>query len=260
MQPFLFDLDTSREPSPLEGCYASAGTRTTVFKPVAGPSPFLCRWCKLAFHPKRKDAQFCSRLCRQSAFRIRRRRLTVGNADRPLRIAYADPPYPGFAAKLYKHEPTYGGEVDHAALITSLVHGYDGWALSTSAKSLRQILPLCPEAVRVCAWVKPIGVSSRTFGLHNAWEPLIVSPARLLRPGKRDWLAAQPARSGGTLIGRKPEAFCVWLFDVLGMLPGDSLDDLFPGTGIVGRAWNELSLPCSGDESNVADRGERRQL
>jgi len=50
-----------------------------------------------------------------------------------------------------------------------------------------------------------------------------------------------PARFGGELPGRKPIAFCAWLFDCLGMVPGDTLDDLFPGTGIVARAWGELS-------------------
>lgn len=141
---------------------------------------------------------------------------------------------------MYRDQPSFAGEVDHRKLIASLEASYDGWALSTAADALRDVLPLCPSRVRVCAWVKPIGVSSRTFGLHNTWEPLLVAPGRELRPGKRDWLSAQPARGGGDLIGRKPIAFAAWLFDCLGMLPGDRLDDLFPGTGIVARAWESL--------------------
>lgn len=145
---------------------------------------------------------------------------------------------------MYKQEASYGGEVDHAKLISSLVDRYDGWALSTSAEALATVLPLCPLSIRVCAWVKPIGVSGKTFGMHSTWEPLIVVPGRELQPGKRDWIAAQPAKGGdSTLIGRKPEAFCVWMFDLLGMLPGDAFDDLFPGSGIVGRAWAELCRP-----------------
>lgn len=97
------------------------------------------------------------------------------------------------------------------------------------------------DGARVCAWVKPIGVSVRTYGLHNTWEPVIVVVGRHRRPGKRDWLRAMPARGEGTLPWRKPIAFCAWLFDLLGMLPGDTLVDLFPGTGIVSRAWAELS-------------------
>jgi len=53
---------------------------------------------------------------------------------RPLRLAYADPPYPG-KAYLYRDHPDYGGEVDHAELIERLA-AYDGWALSTSAAAL----------------------------------------------------------------------------------------------------------------------------
>jgi hypothetical protein len=167
-----------------------------------------------------------------------------------MRFAYADPPYPGLARKYYKNEPTYAGEVDHAALIASLeASGYDGWALSTSRDALRTVLPLCPEGAKVCPWVKPIGTSSRTRGLHNTWEPLIVVRGRELQPGKRDWLCAQPARGGGSLPGRKPLAFCAFLFDALGMLPGDELDDLFPGTGVVSRAWAALSPRTSHDVS-----------
>lgn len=156
-----------------------------------------------------------------------------------MRFAFADPPYPGMAWR-YKDQPSYRGEVNHKELIASLEASYDGWALSTGAYALRELLPLCPESVRVCAWVKPIGASGKTFGIHNCWEPLIVCPGRELQPGKRDWLSAQPARRGGNLIGRKPAAFCVWMFELLGMLPGDTLEDLFPGTGIVTRAWREV--------------------
>jgi hypothetical protein len=171
-----------------------------------------------------------------------------------MRFAYADPPYPGTAARYYRDQPNYGGEVDHAELVASLrTSRYEGWALSTSAAALREVLPLCPKGARVCAWVKPIGVSGLTRGLHNTWEPLIVVGGRRLRPGFRDWLAAMPARGGGDLPGRKPIAFCAFLFQALGMLPGDDLEDLFPGTGIVSRAWAEVSHGSSSDTSPVDD-------
>lgn len=169
-----------------------------------------------------------------------------------MRFAYADPPYPGLAAKYYKGEASFAGEVDHAALIASLKYSYDGWALSTSAKALRDVLPLCPPGARVCSWVKPIGASTRTFGLHNCWEPLIVVGGRRRRGGQRDWLSAQPARGGGSLPGRKPIAFAAWLFACLGMQPGDTLADLFPGTGVIGRAWELLSLPAPTGASSTA--------
>lgn len=215
-----------------------------------------CAWCgaRIRATTSRRH-RFCSKACRQTAFRVRKR---AGVADvssdatpslRAARFAYADPPYPGLARKYYRHEATYAGEVDHAQLIASLLQDttLHGWALSTSPKALREVLPLCPATARVCAWLKPIGVDSRTWGLHNAWEVVIVVGGRPRRPGVRDWqeepeaLRAMPARGGGSLPGRKPIAFCAWLFDLLGMIPGDELVDLFPGTGVVSRAWRELA-------------------
>lgn len=218
---------------------------------LPSPGPRGCGWCRAELPATlRPDARFCSRRCRQTAFRLRRRRQTAAAGDRPLVFAYADPPYPGRAAKYYGDQPTYAGEVDHRELIASLeASGYAGWALSTAADALRDVLPLCPPGARVCSWVKPIGASPLTFGLHNCWEPLIVVRGRQRRPGVRDWLSAQPARGGGDLPGRKPIAFCAWLFDCLGMQPGDELVDLFPGSGVVGRAWAELSAVGTGDAS-----------
>lgn len=152
---------------------------------------------------------------------------------------YADPPYLGLAHKYYRREPTYGGEVDHEALIAELVT-YDGWALSCSKDSLRTLLPMCPPEVDIAPWCKPIGVPRATHGSHNTWEPILFMPARKLQPGFRDWLRAMPARGGGTLIGRKPIAFCAFLFKLLGACPQDSLHDAFPGSGIVTRAWTEF--------------------
>lgn len=200
----------------------------------------LCHWCCVNPKMKRRGAKFCGQKCRQSAWRCVRNMETRERNAKPMRFGYADPPYPGFAKKLYGDEPSYAGEDDHVELIASLTDRYDGWALSTSAAALRAVLPMCPATVRVCAWVKPIGVSSKTHGLHSTWEPLIVQPGRELMPGKRDFLYAQPARGGGDLIGRKPLKFCSFLFEALGMLPGDDLDDLFPGTGIVLRSWKEI--------------------
>lgn len=176
-----------------------------------------------------------------------------------MRFAYADPPYPGKARRYFRNEPDYAVEVDHHELIASLASsGYDGWALSTSRDALRELLPLCPERAIVCPWVKPIGASTRTFGLHNAWEPLIVVGGRQRQPGRRDWLCAQPARHGGTLAGRKPIAFVHFLWECLGAAPGDELVDLFPGTGIVSRGWEALSLAGADDASPKASGDTRK--
>lgn len=142
-----------------------------------------------------------------------------------VRLAYADPPYPG-RAHLYREHPDYAGEVDHNALIARL-QTYDGWALSTSAESLHWLLPLCPE-VRVLAWTKhTVAVS---------WEPVLVRSARPIDhvTGPRDWIAVEPEafqwrpRPDSYVIGQKPEAFCRWLFQWLGAEHGDTLEDMFP--------------------------------
>lgn len=177
-----------------------------------------------------------------------------------MRLAYFDPPYPGLSKRYYGREATFAGEVDHARLVAEVLRdGWDGWALSTSARALSDVLALLPKDLpyRIAAWTKPHGVSGKTFGIHNAWEPLIVVPARRLRGGVRDHLSAMPARGGGTLMGRKPIAFSAWLFDLLGALPCDTFHDAFPGSGAVGRAWR--SFAAAGDDvaHSVGYAGER---
>jgi hypothetical protein len=238
-----------------------------------------CVWCRAAIgDASRVDARFCGKKCRQAAWRLRSHLSPVargdgsleasGNAspgpDRPLRLAYADPPYPGLSRKYYGTHPDYKGEVNFPALIERLRIQYDGWALSTSARSLRDLLPLCPPEARVCAWVKPGGAPLRTYGLHNVWEPIIVLQGRRVQPGRRDALYIHPARLGGSdLIGRKPVQFCAWLFEALGAAASDSFDDLFPGSGAVGAAWREFvasrstadASPIDGDPRPVAAAG-----
>jgi hypothetical protein len=157
-----------------------------------------------------------------------------------VRIAFADPPYPGEARKHYLHHPDYAGEVDHAALIARLVDEYpDGWALSTKSTSLRDLLPLCPPDVRVVAWVKPFCSFKPGVPVAYAWEPVIWRGGRKRRrdqPTVRDWVSAVITLRRGT-HGAKPEAFCQWLFALLGLEQGDHLEDIYPGSGAVGAAW-----------------------
>jgi hypothetical protein len=167
-----------------------------------------------------------------------------------MRIAYADPPYIGQAKKHYGEHPDYIGEVDHEALITRLVKEFpDGWALSCSSPSLRYLLPLCPEMVRIGAWVKPFCAFKRGVRPAYAWEPVIWiggrNPPTFRHPPPakgdeqttpKDFVSAGITLRRG-LVGVKPYAFCVWLFDLLGMRDGDDLVDLFPGSGAVSAAW-----------------------
>lgn len=156
-----------------------------------------------------------------------------------MRIAYADPPYPGQARRHYSHDPRCA-EVDHAALLLELDE-YDGWALSSGADlaALQYVVPLLPTGTRVAAWVKPFAVFKPGVNPAFAWEPVFFKPAR--RRGKhlptvRDWLACNCSMGVG-LAGAKPPPFSFWLFEILGAECGDTFNDMFPGTGRVTDAW-----------------------
>jgi len=145
----------------------------------------LCAWCENSIPPgPRRDAVCCSVRCRQARHRFLR---AVGYADsvapgRPLRLAYADPPYPG-KARLYRDHPDYDREVDHAALLARLA-AYDGWALSTSAQALPQVLALCPPGVRIAACHRGAWPTRSRWPLH-AWEPVIYRGGRQRDTGAR---------------------------------------------------------------------------
>lgn len=98
-----------------------------------------------------------------------------------MKFAYADPPYLGCCG-LYDHEHGDDGQCwdepeTHRALIARLDE-FDGWAMSLSTPSLRTILPMCPDDVRVAAWVKPFAVFKPNVNPAYAWEPVIVRGGR----------------------------------------------------------------------------------
>lgn len=152
-----------------------------------------------------------------------------------MRFAYADPPYIGQAKKHYGCE-----EIDHIKLIADLMK-YDGWALSLSSPTLKQILDLCPDDVRIGAWVKPFCSFKPNVNPAYAWEPVIFWGGR--KRGRedltiRDWVSANITLQTG-VHGAKPKAFCYWIFDILGMFIDDEFDDLFLGSGAVSKTWEE---------------------
>ncbi len=169
-----------------------------------------------------------------------------------MRFAYADPPYMNDAGK-YRNHADYAGEVDHAALINQLITEYpDGWVLHLSCKSLQTMLAMCPSDVRVLAWVKPLSGFLPGIRLQYGWEPIIMRGGRQGKHEKgqsaiRDWISQSALgltfrpREEGYVIGRKPDEVCFWLFDCIGARPGDELNDLFPGSGAVGRAWERFT-------------------
>lgn len=174
-----------------------------------------------------------------------------------MKVAYADPPYLG-CGKLYAADHPDALDFDdpetHRVLVMRLVEEFpDGWAMSLSSPSLRTILPMCPADCRVSAWVKPFAVFKPNVGVAYAWEPVIWRggrPRTREQDTARDWVAENITLKRG-LTGAKPREFCRWLFSILNLQRGDTLVDLFPGTGAVNAAWQEWS----GEQATTIDEG-----
>jgi hypothetical protein len=172
-----------------------------------------------------------------------------------VRFAYADPPYLG-CCRLYQHHHPDGRCWDdvetHRLLIDRLCEDFpDGWAMSATSGSLREILPLCPPDVRIGAWVKPFHAFKKGVRPAYAWEPVIFRGGRNAKhvpPEKggaqttpRDWFSCNITLKKG-LTGAKPEAVCQWLLDLLNYQEGDELVDLYTGTGVMDRVLTQRQL------------------
>lgn len=177
-----------------------------------------------------------------------------------MRLAYADPPYFG-CGHLYTDTPEAAErEYDDIAAWERLaadLDGFDGWALSMTSGNLHDLLPLFPGA-RIAAWVKPFAAFKRNVRIAYTWEPVLFKPGRdsstLGAPVGRDHLA-EPITMRKGLTGAKPEAFCAWVLDLVGWIPGDELIDVFPGTGVMGRVV-EARLGKPTDDQLAFDIGE----
>lgn len=188
-----------------------------------------------------------------------------------LSLAYADPPYLGCCGLYDHHHPRGNRPFDgrcwddpltHHGLILWLDAVYpDGWALSASAPSLRELLPLCPSDVRVGVWAKTFSAFKKGVRPAYAWEPVIWRGGRNpgagfphappVKGGQQNtpkdfhetWeqtaglLAPITLRKG--LTGAKPEAFCEWVLDLLNVQSGDVVTDVFSGTGVFERVAAE---------------------
>lgn len=172
-----------------------------------------------------------------------------------MKFAYADPPYFGQGKKLYeKHHPEaaiYDTIDAHRKLVDFLVSEYpDGWAMSLSSPSLKFILPLCPPDCRVMAWVKPFAIFKPNVGLAYTWEPVIIRGGRRITRGEptvKDHVIESITLKTG-LTGAKPLRFCSWILSALNVKVGDTLDDVFPGTGIMGMTFeNTMNSLVSGN-------------
>ena len=97
----------------------------------------------------------------------------------------------------------------------------------------------------------------------HAWEPVIYHGGHQLDTGQR---RADSFVCGvgpvdtlpGRVIGAKPAPVCRWIFTLLGAAPGDILDDLFPGSGAVSRAWAAYTgqQPSSASASHASCKAQ----
>lgn len=175
-----------------------------------------------------------------------------------MRFAYADPPYHG-QCRRYEHDHGSDGlcwddVATHRNLIETLSRRYpDGWALSLGTPNLKTILPMCPPTARVAAWVKPFASFKKGVRPAYCWEPVIFVGGRQStkehplpvtgggRTTPRDYHSEVITLKRG-LVGAKPDTVCDWILDLLGILKGDVVDDLFVGSGQMSRAIQRRGL------------------
>lgn len=161
-----------------------------------------------------------------------------------MRLAYADPPYLG-CCKLYDHNHPDGPDPwdgrcwddleTHRLLLNALSERYDGWAYSMTSPSLKQILSVAPDC-RVASWSKSFAAFKRNVRIAYTWEPVLFVPGRDRSadgaPVGRDHLV-EPITMRKGFTGTKPAKVCAWVLDLLGYVEGDTVDDLFPGLGVM---------------------------
>jgi hypothetical protein len=182
-----------------------------------------------------------------------------------MKFCYADPPYIGQAKRHYQCD-----EIDHGEMISRLCSEFpDGWALSASSPSLRFILPLCPNDIRIGAWVKSFCAFKKGVRPAYAWEPVIFRGGRNPSNGFRhippekngkqttpkDFIV-EPITLKKGLVGAKPAKVCRWILDLLNVQPGDEVVDLFPGTGIMGIVAEEVTGNGIGGDEPSCDHGK----
>ncbi len=147
-------------------------------------------------------------------------------SDRAMTFAYADPPYLGCGHLYAAHHPDallWDDPEHHRRLIARLAADYpDGWALSLNSTGLREILPMCPKTVRVASWQKSFASYKPGVQVAYTWEPVVFMGGR--KRG-RDVPTVRDSVSCPITLRRG--------------LTGDTMVDLFPGSGAVGAAWAE---------------------
>jgi len=177
-----------------------------------------------------------------------------------MRLAIADPPYLGRAARWYGDGPmpqsttkatvpakkadyhpdaaAWDQPNTHRELVRMLTLSYDGWAIAMAPDNLRHYLQWVPVDTRVTVWHKSRWMPGRARVI-NTWEPVLVFIPTKRRASDgltnlpRDVMAGGE-RGAATFAGAKPAAWTRWVLDMLGYDPDtDTVDDLFGGSGAV---------------------------
>ena len=175
-------------------------------------------------------------------------------------LAIADPPYLGRAKRWYgaggcgdgrgrnqadNHPDAaiWDNPETHQELLTELLARYDGFAIAMSVHSLSTYLDITGtdsrNGFRVCVWHKPSAITSGSR-ITNNFEPVLIK----VPDSRRGW-ASNAARVSDVLVanppkvnfrGAKPALWTKWVLDLMGYTDGDTVDDLFVGSGMVGNA------------------------
>lgn len=164
------------------------------------------------------------------------------------RIAYADPPYAGQSKKHYG-----GEEVDFAKLLQEL-EPFDSWAMSIHQNQIRDLAPILPKKTRIAVWCKPYTTFKKGVNPSYAWEPVLfkANPRSSKQKFCHDFLVCSPVMRA-KIVGQKPMEFCLWVFEMLGLKPGDDFVDMFPGSGAVQIAYEYWTKNFSDHEYRLLE-------
>jgi hypothetical protein len=208
-------------------------------------------------------------------------RWALGVPEMSAKLAIADPPYFGTAQMFYgKDSDGYGKGIKHTSttnekaylwdnpsshyeLLDYLKDSFDGFAIAMNTYSLglylKRIKFNAQSGFRICSWIRPNSAPTGSR-IRPSWEPVLLynSPERRgyssNLPRTKDYLIANPPR--GKFIGQKPFEWTEWIVELLGYKEGDSIADLFVGSGAVTSALIELDVKLNDETYNLDDNDE----
>ena len=137
-------------------------------------------------------------------------------------------------------------------MVRDLEANYDGWAVAMNPSNLADYLQWITKPIRVAVWVKPDAMPHNSRPIRS-WEPVIVHvpEGRRRANGRlpiRDYLVAP--KGGSSFAGEKPRAWTRWVLDMLGYAEGDTVDDLFHGSGAVAAEVAQTVLDLGAGEAS----------